>query len=109
MPNVNVLTVSKGPSAALVDEVSKVADSLPNTRSRDGVCRVLDVAVFEVAILEPCRPNGVHSERKEIDDGVDCVNENIELPLFTFKSIIIATNNFSATNKLGERGFVSVY
>lgn len=32
-----------------------------------------------------------------------------ELPLFNFNSVVIATNNFSEDNKLGEGGFGSVY
>lgn len=32
-----------------------------------------------------------------------------DLPLFEFKDISSATNNFSSANKIGEGGFGSVY
>ena len=36
-------------------------------------------------------------------------NKEMELPLFSFSSVSTATNDFSATNKLGEGGFGPVY
>lgn len=60
VPNVNARTIAYGLGTSLMNGVSKVADSLPNTRSICSVCRVLDVIVLEVAILEPCRPDGAH-------------------------------------------------
>lgn len=33
----------------------------------------------------------------------------MELPLYTFSSIVAATDNFSIENKLGEGGFGPVY
>lgn len=35
--------------------------------------------------------------------------EDFELPVFSFKTIAKATNNFSENNKLGEGGFGPVY
>lgn len=35
--------------------------------------------------------------------------DDIELPLFDFSTITMATNNFSEENKLGQGGFGSVY
>lgn len=35
--------------------------------------------------------------------------EDIEMPLFDFNTITIATDNFSEENKLGQGGFGSVY
>jgi len=35
--------------------------------------------------------------------------EDLELPLFDFNTITMATNNFSEENKLGQGGFGSVY
>ncbi|GJV52319.1 G-type lectin S-receptor-like serine/threonine-protein kinase [Tanacetum coccineum] len=37
------------------------------------------------------------------------VHESFELPLYEFKQIIVATDNFSYRNKLGEGGFGPVY
>ena len=35
--------------------------------------------------------------------------DELELPLFDFGTIVMATNNFSDTNKLGQGGFGCVY
>lgn len=35
--------------------------------------------------------------------------EDLELPLMSFETVSIATDNFSASNKLGEGGFDMVY
>jgi hypothetical protein len=35
--------------------------------------------------------------------------KDFELPLFSYESVSIATNNFSAVNKLGEGGYGPVY
>jgi len=35
--------------------------------------------------------------------------DDLELPLFDFDTITMATNNFSEENKLGQGGFGSVY
>lgn len=40
----------------------------------------------------------------EVDQG-----NRPELPLFNFSCVVIATNNFSEENKLGEGGFGRVY
>ena len=40
---------------------------------------------------------------------LECGQDIIELPLFTFGSIAAATDNFSTENKLGEGGFGAVY
>ncbi|KAI3710375.1 hypothetical protein L2E82_40155 [Cichorium intybus] len=40
---------------------------------------------------------------------VDTPMDELELPLFDFKTLAMATNNFSDTNKLGQGGFGCVY
>ncbi|KAI3495255.1 hypothetical protein L1887_37503 [Cichorium endivia] len=40
---------------------------------------------------------------------VDTAMDELELPLFDFKTLAMATNNFSDTNKLGQGGFGCVY
>lgn len=42
-----------------------------------------------------------HSGENNMDD--------LELPMFDFKTITMATNNFSEANKIGQGGFGSVY
>lgn len=50
---------------------------------------------------------------KEISGSVDLVEgkqgSGSELPLFTFKCVATATDNFSDENKLGQGGFGPVY
>ncbi|XP_059437275.1 putative serine/threonine-protein kinase receptor [Corylus avellana] len=56
------------------------------------------------------------TELHAINDGMNIENntkkqekKDAELPLFSYKSVLAATNNFSAVNKLGEGGFGPVY
>jgi hypothetical protein len=55
------------------------------------------------------------TELQPINDGMNTNNnlntreKNAELPLFSYESVSIATNNFLAMNKLGERGYGPVY
>jgi hypothetical protein len=56
------------------------------------------------------------TELHAINDGMNIENntrkrekKDVKLPLFSYKSILAATNNFSAVNKLGEGGFGPVY
>lgn len=39
----------------------------------------------------------------------DLTQESFELPIYEFKQIIAATDNFSFRNKLGQGGFGPVY
>lgn len=39
----------------------------------------------------------------------ESTTEELELPLFDFSTVALATDNFSETNKLGQGGFGSVY
>jgi hypothetical protein len=56
------------------------------------------------------------TELHTINDGMNTDKDmkkrekkDAELPLFSYNSVAAATNNFSATNKLGEGGFGPVY
>ena len=44
-----------------------------------------------------------------IDQNFEGQSEDMEVPFFTLATIVIATNNFSSHNKLGEGGFGLVY
>ncbi|KAL3522129.1 hypothetical protein ACH5RR_014963 [Cinchona calisaya] len=45
----------------------------------------------------------------KIDYSGESTTEELELPLFDFSTVALATDNFSAANKLGQGGFGSVY
>ncbi|XP_062009535.1 G-type lectin S-receptor-like serine/threonine-protein kinase At2g19130 isoform X2 [Rosa rugosa] len=49
--------------------------------------------------------------RRKYDETISNVGakNDAELPVYSLKSILVATNNFSETNKLGEGGFGPVY
>jgi hypothetical protein len=51
----------------------------------------------------------VINDGKNTDSNSKKREKNAELPLFSYESVLTATNNFSAVNKLGEGGFVPVY
>jgi len=42
-------------------------------------------------------------------DIIDSTDKDLELPVFDFATIAIATGNFSDDNKLGEGGYGPVY
>ncbi|ONI18603.1 hypothetical protein PRUPE_3G225900 [Prunus persica] len=48
-------------------------------------------------------------ERAEGSLSAEAAKNDIELPLFTLRRILAATNNFTEANKLGEGGFGPVY
>ena len=49
------------------------------------------------------------SELSDVDKAGKVSKRDVKLPLFSFKSVSAATNNFSPENKLGEGGFGPVY
>ncbi|CAN0826684.1 G-type lectin S-receptor-like serine/threonine-protein kinase At4g27290 [Linum grandiflorum] len=51
--------------------------------------------------------NSVGKKKSSMGKGYD--NDDLELPIFDFNTIMNATGNFSAENKLGEGGFGPVY
>nr|XP_023913316.1 G-type lectin S-receptor-like serine/threonine-protein kinase At4g27290 isoform X1 [Quercus suber]POF09452.1 g-type lectin s-receptor-like serine/threonine-protein kinase [Quercus suber] len=70
--------------------------------------------VFGVLLIPYCiskRTN--YREKMEnhvmIDQNIEGQSEDMEVPFFTLATIVIATNNFSSYNKLGEGGFGLVY
>lgn len=61
----------------------------------------------EEAMLHELATSDRFSDSKDVDnDGKRGVHD---LKLFSFDSIVAATNNFSSENKLGEGGFGPVY
>lgn len=52
--------------------------------------------------------NNTEGEGMELMDIQDDKG-NIEVPFFSFESILVATDNFSEQNKLGQGGFGPVY
>ncbi|KAI3753819.1 hypothetical protein L2E82_25883 [Cichorium intybus] len=59
------------------------------------------------------RKNGTQEGTNRDECGHESINnsenEDLELPLFSFSTLVTATNNFSLNNKLGEGGFGPVY
>ena len=48
-------------------------------------------------------------QRNSMERVEECPVEIQDLPLFNFDDLVVATNNFSESNKLGRGGFGSVY
>ena len=53
MPNINFLAIAKDPSAAMVDESSKMTDLYPNTRAVESFGIASNGIPLEISILEP--------------------------------------------------------
>ncbi|CAN0855536.1 G-type lectin S-receptor-like serine/threonine-protein kinase At4g27290 [Linum grandiflorum] len=68
------------------------------------VIGLLAIAYFIRKMKSKCRPRA--SSKTTATHGR---NEEVDLPLFELARIVDATDNFSATNKLGEGGFGPVY
>eukprot|EP00257_Ricinus_communis_P016162 XP_015574242.1 G-type lectin S-receptor-like serine/threonine-protein kinase At4g27290 isoform X1 [Ricinus communis] len=49
------------------------------------------------------------TDNEVIDSRVEGQRDDLELPLYEFASIQVATNNFALANKIGEGGFGPVY
>nr|ADQ37349.1 unknown [Arabidopsis lyrata]BAB40987.1 SRKb [Arabidopsis lyrata] len=67
----------------------------------------------EAPIVYPTINQGLLMNRLEISSGrhlsEDNQTEDLELPLVEFEAVVMATENFSNSNKLGEGGFGVVY
>lgn len=46
---------------------------------------------------------------QRLHDDWECADQDMDLPLFDIEVILVATDNFSAHNKIGEGGFGPVY
>lgn len=69
-----------------------VSKSGPNEKSQD--------FLLNEAVIPSKREYSGESKMDELE---------LELPLFDYDAIVLATNNFSHANKLGQGGFGSVY
>jgi hypothetical protein len=49
------------------------------------------------------------NEKMNTNNNMKKKEKDFELPLFSYESVSIATNNFSVVNKLGEGGYGPVY
>ncbi|XP_023879915.1 G-type lectin S-receptor-like serine/threonine-protein kinase At4g27290 isoform X2 [Quercus suber] len=70
--------------------------------------------VFGVLLITYCISKRTNFREKMennviIDQNIEGQSEDMEVPFFTLATIVIATNNFSSCNKLGEGGFGLVY
>ncbi|KAL4274849.1 hypothetical protein AHAS_Ahas20G0048300 [Arachis hypogaea] len=62
---------------------------------------VLVLGVVAICYLRKKRQQSSRGDERNMDD--------LKLPMFDFDTLMMATNNFSEDNKLGEGGFGSVY
>ncbi|XVE80256.1 hypothetical protein DITRI_Ditri14bG0125200 [Diplodiscus trichospermus] len=97
-------------------------DQIESTESKKERLRIVFISVLSAAALTIClslvlclwrmkyleKPGSVTFVPESSFSGKN-QKEDLELPFFELDSIVLATNNFSVTNKLGEGGFGSVY
>nr|POF09667.1 putative serine/threonine-protein kinase receptor [Quercus suber] len=76
---------------------------------------VVAIAVVFGVLLIPyciCRTKNLRDQMENsimLDQNIELQSEDLEVPFFSLATIVIATNNFSSDNKLGEGGFGLVY
>ncbi|KAK9064213.1 hypothetical protein SSX86_015593 [Deinandra increscens subsp. villosa] len=71
-----------------------------------GVCTVIIIFLILFYIR---RKKMQRSKNSIIDRKGETTSDELDLPLFDFRTLVIATNNFSDANKLGQGGFGYVY
>ncbi|KAG7975914.1 hypothetical protein I3843_06G123800 [Carya illinoinensis] len=64
-----------------------------------------DLMLFDLSTEIYAIGDGTNSQDNDKKRG----KKDVELPLFSYKSVLAATDNFSTANKLGEGGFGPVY
>ncbi|KAK7302661.1 hypothetical protein RJT34_13554 [Clitoria ternatea] len=94
---ISVAVIILGLSLILCKRRKLLSISSGKTDQRGSFPRSRDLVMNEVVFSSNTRNSG----EEHMDD--------LELPMFDFNTITIATNNFSEENKLGEGGFGIVY
>ncbi|KAF5443869.1 hypothetical protein F2P56_036393 [Juglans regia] len=64
-----------------------------------------DLMLFDVSTEIHAISDGTNNQDNDKKRG----KKDVELPLFSYESVLVATDNFSTANKLGEGGFGPVY
>ncbi|XP_041015351.1 receptor-like serine/threonine-protein kinase SD1-8 [Juglans microcarpa x Juglans regia] len=64
-----------------------------------------DLMLFDLSTETHAISDGTNSQDNDKKRG----KKDVELPLFSYESVLAATDNFSTANKLGEGGFGPVY
>lgn len=84
------------------------------------ICIIKKRRALTIVLKEKIRHKGPRERSQDVllnecvisrkrDHSGDNTAEEVELPLFEFDTIMMATNNFSDENKIGEGGFGCVY
>ncbi|KAJ0733705.1 putative protein kinase RLK-Pelle-DLSV family [Helianthus annuus] len=99
-----------------LDSVENSKRSSAGSRARFIVPVAIVALIMLVTICLFCRYNrtkqqqqATYSNKFRHDPENESGDEDLELPVFGLSTILTATNNFSANNKLGEGGFGPVY
>ncbi|KAL8506008.1 hypothetical protein ACS0TY_017026 [Phlomoides rotata] len=71
--------------------------------------RLILISIATGVILSAFINGGVFMMRRPNKRAIKKNNEDLELPLLKFATIVAATNNFSTENMIGEGGFGPVY
>ncbi|KVH89600.1 Apple-like protein [Cynara cardunculus var. scolymus] len=74
-----------------------------------GACAVLIILLILVYLRRKKLRRLNNSKIDKRDYSGETTTDELELPLFEFTTLVMATNNFSDANKLGQGGFGCVY